>query len=194
MLVKKVQPETCQVPATNHSPNSKLPVIVYRDALINKTPEGAQEAVETSAWINGGHWKIQKDSLAGTSHYHSITHEAYTVLHGNATYLLGRSPLDNEIDENGNPVGVVFKASEGDVFVLPAGVSHFVTDTEDGYEILGFYSLSEHNSHEQPYDMHYGRRSVEDTEAMRKDIEKVSVPMVDPIYGERGPMQEIWRG
>jgi uncharacterized protein YjlB len=122
MLVNQVQPETYYVPATHHSPNSKLPVIVYRNALINKTPEGALEAVETSEWINGGHWKIQKESLAGTPHYHSVTHEAYTVLHGNATYLLGRSPLDHETDQHGNPVGVIFKASEGDVFIFPVSV------------------------------------------------------------------------
>lgn len=119
MLVKQVQPETFPVPATAHSPNSKLPVIVYRDALSNKTVDGALEAVETSEWPKGGHWKIAKETVAATPHYHATTHEAYTVLNGSGTYLLGKSPLDPDTDEDGKPVGVKFTARAGDVFVFP---------------------------------------------------------------------------
>ncbi|KAJ6042118.1 uncharacterized protein N7446_013184 [Penicillium canescens] len=53
---------------------------------------------------------------------------------------------------------------------------------------------SERNSPEQPYDMHHGRRPVEDTEAMQREIENVPVPMLDPIYGNCGPMQQVWYG
>lgn len=119
MLTNQVQPETFLVPATAHSPNSKLPVIVYRNALDDKTVDGALNAVETSEWPRGGHWKIAKETLAATPHYHATTHEAYTVLNGSGTYLLGKSPLDPEVDGDGNPVGVKFTARAGDVFVFP---------------------------------------------------------------------------
>lgn len=53
MVVNKVPTETFQVPPTAHSPNSSRPVLVYGDALIDKTPEGAQEAIELSEWMQG---------------------------------------------------------------------------------------------------------------------------------------------
>lgn len=121
MLVNKVEPETVPVPPTAHSPNSNLPVLVYRKALTNMTVDGALQAIETSEWPQGGHWKIAGESLAATPHYHSITHEAYTVLNGSGTYLLGKSPLDPEVDGDGRPVGVRFTARAGDVFVFPVG-------------------------------------------------------------------------
>ena len=119
MLVNKVPPETLTVPPTAHSPNSTRPVFVYRDVLVDKTPQGASNAIEQSEWVYGGHWRIAENTLAAVPHYHSITHEAYTVLHGTGTYRLGKSPLDPEIDANGEEVGVVFTARAGDVFVFP---------------------------------------------------------------------------
>lgn len=119
MLVNQVPPETFIVPPTSHTPGAKLPVIVYRNALKDRTFEGAVEAVETREWPKGGHWKIARETLAATPHYHPNTHEAYTVLHGSGTYLLGKSSLDPETDSDGNQVGVTFTARAGDVFVFP---------------------------------------------------------------------------
>lgn len=119
MSVIQVQPEIVPVPATPRSPNSKLPVIVYRGALVNRTVDGALDAMETSEWPKGGHWKIAEVDLAAVPHYHSATHEAYTVLHGRGTYMLGKSPLDAEVDGDGKPVGVEFTVHEGDVFAFP---------------------------------------------------------------------------
>lgn len=119
MAVNKVPPETFQVPPTAHSPNSTRPVLVYRGALIDKTPQGAEGAIELSEWVQGGHWKIANETRAAVPHYHSNTHEAYTVLHGTATYRLGKSTLDPEVDADGNEVGIVFTAHAGDVFVFP---------------------------------------------------------------------------
>lgn len=130
MPVNQVQPETFLVPPTAHSPNSKLPVIVYRNALRDKTVDTALQTIETSEWPQGGHWKIAGEPVAATPHYHSITHEAYTVLNGSGTYLLGKSPLDPDVDGNGNQVGVRFTANAGDVFVFPVG---FREDPLDQY-------------------------------------------------------------
>ncbi|KAJ5093272.1 hypothetical protein N7456_009133 [Penicillium angulare] len=194
MKVKQVPPETFIVPPTAYSPNSRLPVVVYRNVPTDRTPDGALAAVEQSEWKNGGHWKIAKESLAATPHYHSTTHEGYTVLHGTATYLLGKSSLDPEIDSNGELVGVKFTAYAGDVFVFPAGTTHFVTDTADGYEILGFYSMSERNSIDQLFDMENAMDSVEETNQKRENCKLVPVPVHDLIYGKEGPMVQIWKG
>lgn len=159
MSVIQVQPETIPVPATPRSPNSTLPVVVYRGALVNRTVDGALDAMETSEWPQGGHWKIAEVDLAAVPHYHSVTHEAYTVLRGRGTYMLGKSPLDADVDQEGKPVGVEFTVHEGDVFAFPvselavticrartdplaqSGVTHCVTNVSEDYEIIGFYSL-----------------------------------------------------
>ncbi|RAH77850.1 hypothetical protein BO86DRAFT_422017 [Aspergillus japonicus CBS 114.51] len=169
----QVDPELYPIPSTRHSPNSPFPVI-------------------TSEWVHGGHWKIGGEKVAATPHYHGTTHEAYTVLRGSGTYLLGRSTLDPETDWNGNPVGMKFVARAGDVFVFPAGVTHYVTETEDEYEIIGFYSLNDRNSRENPYDMEYALESVEETEKKRVLCRQVPVPLHDPIYGTEG-IPRIWR-
>ncbi|RAH66407.1 cupin domain-containing protein [Aspergillus aculeatinus CBS 121060] len=188
----QVAPELYLIPPTKHSPNSPFPVIVYRGALLDRTPTGASEAIELSEWAHGGHWKIGGEKVATTPHYHGTTHEAYTVLQGSGTYLLGRSPLDPETDEKGNSVGVKFVAKAGDVFVFPAGVTHYVTETEDDYEIIGFYSLNDRNSRESPYDMEYALDSVEKTDEKRHMCRQVPVPAHDPIYGTEG-IPRIWR-
>ncbi|KAM5345813.1 hypothetical protein ACJ41O_011674 [Fusarium nematophilum] len=193
MVVNKVQPETFPVPPTAHSPNSSLPVIVYREALVDRTPSGANEAMELSEWVQGGHWKIAKESLAAIPHYHSNTHEAYTVLHGTGTYRLGKSKLDPETDEDGNQVGVTFTACAGDVFVFPAGVTHYVTDTADEYEIIGWYSLNDGNTREQPWDYEEALDSPEETSRKRVKCENVPTPVHDPIYGKDGPMPVVWK-
>ncbi|KAF7533620.1 hypothetical protein G7054_g6918 [Neopestalotiopsis clavispora] len=171
MSVNQVPPETIPVPATPHSPNSKLPVVVYRGALRDRNLEGALAAVETSEWPKGGHWKIAQENLAATPHYHSTTHEAYTVLHGRGTYRLGKSPLDAEVDAEGETVGVEFTVREGDVFAFP----------------------NARNSTEEPYDMEYALDSVEVTCEKRKICELVPTPIHDPIYGKTGPLPELWR-
>ncbi|TEA15694.1 Uncharacterized protein C8034_v002302 [Colletotrichum sidae] len=193
MTVNQTSPETFFVPPTPHSPNSKFPVVVYRNALQDRSFDAAVKAVESNEWIKGGHWKIAGEKLAATAHYHATTHEAYAVLRGSGTYLLGKSPLDGEADESGSPVGVKFTARAGDVFAWPAGVTHHVTDTDDDYEIIGFYALTGFNSLEEPYDMEYALDSVEETNKKRERCEKVPGPALDPLYGKEGPMTKLWQ-
>ncbi|KAB8207238.1 hypothetical protein BDV34DRAFT_223803 [Aspergillus parasiticus] len=188
MPVNTVLPELIPVPSTAHSPNSDLPVIAFREALIDRAIEGAFASVYTSEWPRGGHWKISREQLTATPHYHATTHEAYTVLKGSGTYLLGKSPLDPDADAQGNPVGVNFVARAGD-----AWVTHFVTDTEDDHEIFGYYSLNDRNSLEEPYDIEYALDSVEETDRMREKCRQVPLPVHDPIYGKEGPLLSAWK-
>ncbi|KAL0931429.1 cupin domain protein [Colletotrichum truncatum] len=192
MTVNQTNPEIFYVPATPHSPNSTLPVVVYRNVLVDRTSEDAIKLLKENQWIKGGHWKIANETLAATPHYHATTHEAYTVLQGTGTYMLGKSPLDPETHDNGKPTGVKFVARPGDVFAWPAGVTHYVTATEDDYEIIGFYGLTGFNSLEEPYDMEYALDSVEETERKRERCERVPGPEFDPVYGKEGPMPRLW--
>ncbi|KAL3296452.1 cupin domain protein [Colletotrichum asianum] len=186
MAVNQTTPETFYVPATPHSPNSTLPVVVYRNALADRSYEAAIEILQSNQWIKGGRCLL----LLRTT-MPPLTRR--TPSYGTGTYLLGKSPLDADFDKHGNAVGVKFVARPGDVFAWPAGVTHFVTDTQDDYEIIGFYALTGFNTVEEPYDMEYALDSEEETAKKREMCERVPGPEFDPVYGKEGSMPKLWK-
>lgn len=111
-------PESYVIPPTPHVPNSHLPVLVYRNALPDTSPDGILSLIESNKWIKGGQWKGSLTSI-GIPHFHSNTHECYAVISGKTKYLLGRGPLDGEVNEEGRPNGMLLSVGKGDVFVLP---------------------------------------------------------------------------
>lgn len=116
MSLKQVDPETFYINPTPHVPNSRLPIIVYRNVLQDTSPENILSTIEPNDWLIGGQWKTYK-----TPHFHAMAHECYAIIRGSSTYLLGKSESDNETDENGKPTGVQLHVQVGDVFVLPVG-------------------------------------------------------------------------
>jgi uncharacterized protein YjlB len=109
-----------------HCPNSKLPVLVYRDVLPSDLSEDSvRDFVEANNWIYGGTFKHY-----GNAHYHSNTHECYAALKGSTKCLYGVGPLDNDDD------GVVFSMKAGDIAVHAAGVSHRNVESSDGYTYM----------------------------------------------------------
>lgn len=109
-----VEPETFFVKPTPHVPNSHLPVVVYRGALDDTSPDNILKTIEPNGWLKGGQWKTFK-----TVHFHSNAHECYGIIKGSSTYRLGKSDLDADKDDNGVENGTTFFAQAGDVFVLP---------------------------------------------------------------------------
>jgi uncharacterized protein YjlB len=90
---------------TAHCPNSKLPILVYRNVLPGDlTEDSAQKLVEANNWYKGGTFKHYP-----TAHFHSNTHECYAALRGNTKCLYGVGPLDDEKD------GVSFDMKAGDI-------------------------------------------------------------------------------
>lgn len=55
------------------------------------------------------------------------------MVNGSSTLLLGRSPKDNEDD------GMELEVSQGDVLIMPAGISHCSLKTRDNYRVIGMY-------------------------------------------------------
>ena len=149
-MVFPKEPETYYLDPTPYVPNSKLPVLIYRNCL-GESPTAAslKTQIEPNRWLKGGQWKAYL-----TAHYHSITHECYAVFAGRSDILLGRSPVDDK-----DVPGVKVELGKGDIIVLPvsskqdllipmnlidmnpkAGVSHHsVGDYTDDYEYCGFY-------------------------------------------------------
>ena len=114
---------------TVYCPNSKLPVLVYRNVLPEDlTAESARQLVEANNWDYGGTFKHYP-----TPHFHSNTHECYAALKGHTKCLYGVGPLDDEKD------GVKFEMKAGDIAVHAAGVTHRNTESSSNYEYMGLY-------------------------------------------------------
>ncbi|CAE7032418.1 hypothetical protein HRS9139_05376 [Pyrenophora teres f. teres] len=131
-----IKVHTYTLPPTRLIPNSPLPLLHYPALLkpLVTTPDFTSTALLALYASNG--WQTQWIARYGPdiqSHYHSITHEAMTVISGTgATIRFGvadspsweagkLAPGERGDGEEG---GVEIEAGVGDVFVVPAGVAH----------------------------------------------------------------------
>lgn len=172
------KPEEYYFRPTSHVPNSRLPVLVYRDVLPPEpTAESTREALERNAWLQGGVFKTY-----WAHHFHSVTHECYAVFKGKSTLLLGRGPLD-DASEGGIEVDV----NTGDIIVLPAGVSHCSVTSEGEYEYVGLYPRGS-----PKWDNNWCKANEHETSLKAEQAKRVPIPDYDPIYGKDGPLVDIW--
>lgn len=155
----------------NFPNNRRLPVLLYRNVLeMNGDLAGQFESlIEDSGW--SGVWR---NGIFGYHHYHSNAHEVLAVYSGSVTVQLG--------GPNGRP----FDLSAGDLVILPAGTAHKRLASSGDFGVIGAYPRGQEN-----YDMNYGR----DGERPRtdKNIERVPLPVADPVYGESGPLMRYWK-
>lgn len=122
-------PEIHYVSPTTHVPNSRLPVLVYRNVLPRPHHQpSARAALEKNDWIQGGVFKHYP-----THHYHTVTHECYAVFKGKTRYLVGKGPLDKAVK------GIEFDLEAGDLVIQPAGVAHCNLQSSDDFEYIGVY-------------------------------------------------------
>lgn len=82
---------------------------MYRQVLLDPCAAKVADRIEPNKWIKGGQWSRVIDT-----HFHSVTHECYSIIHGSATYVLGKSPIDGD---DVKPYELYVTA--GDVFILP---------------------------------------------------------------------------
>jgi uncharacterized protein YjlB len=158
-------------PATLHFiddgafPNSRLPVLWYRDVDGVRGDGGEALALfEGHGWVSG--WV---DGIYPFHHFHSTAHEVLGIAAGTARVALG------------GPEGRTLEISAGDVLVLPAGTGHR-NEGSEGLVVSGAYPQGQH------WDLRRGER-VEHRE-VSANIAKVALPAADPIGGE---LLELWR-
>jgi uncharacterized protein YjlB len=96
------EPEKLQLPRGETMPNSRLPVLIYRE-----TEGGFEELFAQNGWRG-----IWRNGIYDFDHYHSNAHEVLGIERGSAKVQLGG-------DE-----GVEVEVKAGDVMVLPAGTGH----------------------------------------------------------------------
>lgn len=115
-------------------PNSPFPLLHYPGLLADKTNCHATKVYDlfsSNGWDT--QW-IYRYGPTQTSHYHSQAHECMAVLSGTATIRFGAADLSDDLDastygQDHEDGGVELRAQAGDVFVIPAGVSHKTHDT-----------------------------------------------------------------
>ncbi|KAK3710700.1 hypothetical protein LTR37_010119 [Vermiconidia calcicola] len=172
------QPEVYWTKPNAHCPNSKLPVLVYRNVLPSDlSEESVSKAIAANHWVKGGVFKHYP-----TAHFHSNVHECYAALRGKTTCLYGVGPLDDASD------GVEFDMQAGDIAVHAAGVAHRNTWSTDDYVYMGLYPKGA-----PKWSNNFCKDGVEETERKTEQARSIPVPEWDPIHGFDGPLPTIWR-
>ncbi len=151
-------------------PNSRLPLLVYPAALVEKSGDLAprfERLFMGNSW--GGAWR---NGICSLHHYHSTAHEVLGICGGSGLVQLGGGS------------GVSVRVRPGDCVVIPAGVAHKLLERTAGFLVVGAYPAG------QSYDVCYGRPGERPFADRR--IEGVPLPALDPVRGEDGPLQQLW--
>jgi len=151
-------------------PNSKLPLLLYRNVVAesgDKSADWLENTFNNHNWTNSWRWGV-----FDFHHYHSNTHEVLGVYQGNAKLLLGGEQ------------GRVFDVKTGDVIIIPAGVGHKCLSHSVDFSVVGAY----------PNGVSADMKKGEEGERPQADINisQVPIPDTDPILGMENGILEIW--
>jgi uncharacterized protein YjlB len=150
--------------------NGRLPLLAYQGVLTLPTDDPARGVEEL---FDAHHWSSSwRNGIFSYHHYHSNAHEALGVYSGNARVQLG------------GPEGPKFEVREGDVIVIPAGVAHKNLASSLDFRVVGAYPAG------QRYDMNTGKAG--ERPRADRNIARVALPELDPVFGNSGPLIRLW--
>ena len=157
-------------PDGNFPNNDKLPVLHYRSAFsVDKNPgDFIEKTFRHHKWKNA--WR---NGIFDFHHYHSTAHEVLGIYKGNCKVQLGGSE------------GIILELTKGDVIVLPAGVAHKNVGSDEEFKCVGAYPEG------TDYDMNYGK--PQEFEKALKNISRLPLPELDPVFGTEGQLLEFWK-
>ncbi|WP_416293350.1 cupin domain-containing protein [Paenibacillus illinoisensis] len=146
--------------------NPNLPVLLYKGVWA-KDPSRAESLLNSNHW--GNSWI---NGVFDYHHFHSNAHEALAVVSGFVQLILG--------GEQGQRVYL----QTGDIVVLPAGTGHKRLEASSDFRIAGAY----------PGGTSYNTRTGDPAERpeVLREIQGVPIPDTDPVYGNEGPLLELW--
>lgn len=148
-------------------PNSRLPVLYYRDIEPAGDAARCERLFAEHGW--SGSWR---NGIYPFHHFHSISHEVLGIVRGTATVHLG------------GPSGRAVEVRPGDVLVLPAGTGHKNDGSSPDLLVVGAYPDA------MAWDVRRGDPREHDE--VVANIERVPLPRTDPVYGRGGPLTERW--
>jgi uncharacterized protein YjlB len=164
-----VEPQKLLFKDDGQIPNSKFPLLLYKNVFSQRNDEGAEWLEKQFAknnWTNS--WR---NGVYSFHHYHSTSHEVLGVYSGSALLHLG--------GEQGQKV----KVTAGDIIVIPAGVGHKNLGS-DGLGIVGAYPDG------RSWDVNRGLPG--ERPQTDKNIAALPVPAKDPLQGNDGGVTKIW--
>jgi uncharacterized protein YjlB len=150
-------------------PNSKFPLLLYRNAFSESNSEGAawlENRFAENNWTNS--WR---NGVYPFHHYHSTSHEVLGIYSGTALLHLG--------GEQGQKIEV----KAGDIIVIPAGVGHKDLESSN-LGVVGAYPDGRSWDLNRGLD---GERPQTD-----KNIAALPVPVTDPLQGKGEGLTKIW--
>lgn len=165
-------PQLMRLRDDGETPNNRLPLVVYRNAVRLDEDVDAVVALEETFARHGwrGAWH---DGIYDFPHFHTGTHEVLGVARGTAEV------------EFGGRHGRIVTLQAGDVVVLPAGTGHCRRRASDDLLVVGAYPTGSRYDEPRPGEV--------DHATARAAIARVRLPRKDPVYGADGPLLEVWR-
>jgi uncharacterized protein YjlB len=148
--------------------NSRLPVVIYRQALhldTNDLSSAFELLFERNEWPP--QWR---DGIFDYHHFHATAHEVLGIASGEAEVIVG------------GPGGRVVHVDAGDALLLPAGTGHCLQSYEGHFRVVGGYPAG------QQWDIRREALSPEELNAM----EALPFPALDPLDGASGPVVAHW--
>lgn len=159
-------PEAHRFEDDGRIPNSRLPLLVYRQAL--PADAGAMERAFAAHGWSGG-WR---NGIYPFHHFHSTAHEVLGIARGWAEVAFG------------GPGGRTVRVDAGDVVVIPAGVAHRNMGDSGDLLVVGAYPGG------AAYDLRRGHAGEHDE--VVGNIARVPRPEQDPVGGRGGPLLQLW--
>ena len=169
MAKPKIQ--TLIIPDNGRFPNNDALSLILMQQVFDPATKNLVRTIEKK--FHGNAWEGSwRNGIFTFHHYHSTAHEVLGLYAGRVRAQFG------------GPDGQAVTANAGDVIIIPAGVSHKNLDQSPDFRCVGAYPAG------QSPDMQYGKpgeRPLAD-----KNIRSVSLPKIDPVFGNNGPLLEIW--
>lgn len=148
--------------------NSRLPVVIYRRALM---PDSGDLAAAFEILFERNEWPAQwRDGIFDYHHFHATAHEILGVTDGSAQVIVG------------GPGGRVVTLCAGDALLLPAGTGHCLQSFARHFQVVAGYPEG------QQWDIRREALTPEEIAAM----EALPFAPLDPIDGKHGPLIEYW--
>ena len=156
--------------------NPSLALILYKSLLpfeeppsstLRCSPDSIEQLFGRFGW--GSSWR---NGIYAVHHFHSTAHEVLGVYRGEVTVVLGGEG------------GLEIELNAGDAVLIPAGVAHKNVASSGDFRTVGAYPIG------QVWDVCYGNDG--ERPQVDRNIEATGRPMMDPVYGENGPLSILW--
>lgn len=162
-------PKTLHLTPDATMPNSRLPVLIYRHAIM-RDDSGKAHGFEDLFHANDWHG-VWRNGIYDYDHFHSTSHEVLGIEAGRASVQLGGDS------------GVAVDVEAGDVLILPAGTGHRRISASLNLSVIGGYPRGQ----ERPDLLKKGNAEAQDR------IDNVALPKSDPVRGADGPLVRLWK-